>query len=405
MKPYHIRQPVLDRKHVVYGYEFLFRSNADELSRRTIQGVDARELSDKTSRLADVQRIAQGRKCFINFNRQELLERRYSSLSPASTVVEVSESACQDTKLVEACRQVRKSGYSLALDDYVVKPKVNPMLKQIDLLKIDFQTLTEEQHAGIVHSGKERGIAIVADGLLTPDDFIRARQFGYTYFQGYFFCRPQQMELRPIPASHLHCLRLLQTVNQPDFQVDRIDQLIRQDASLCVRLLTYLNSSTFALREKVSSIRQAVGLMGQRPLRKWVSLMTVSELSREKPLVLMNTSLIRGKLCEAVAERLFEGATGSEGFLVGMFSLLDAILDQPMAGVLKELTLSVSLQDALLQVESPLRNVLDLAKALEEGNWQRITDLASSLLIDEDAVFAEYQHAVVWASEVLSGLS
>ena len=179
---------------------------------------------------------------------------------------------------------------------------------------------------------------------------------------------------------------------------------MRQDLSLSVKLLRYLNSPKFALRTTISTIRQALGLMGQRPLRNWVSLITVAELSRQKPMVLLSTSMIRAKFCEAVGQHSLKGAMASEGFLLGMFSLLDAILDQPMADLLQELALSQSIRDALIQIESPLRYVLDLAKALEDGDWRTVGALEWQLQIDDETVFSDYRNAIDWASEVCSGL-
>ena len=400
-----IRQPVMDREQSVFGYELLFRSGNDDLLLRLDEEVDTREALGQVSHRTQLQRITDGRKCFISFTRKQLLARAYTSFSPESTVVEVFETAGLDPELVRTCHEVRQSGYTLALADVVVEPRLQPLLGIIDLLKVEFQTLADEQHHEIVKSGGEHGFGIVAHGVQTSDHFVRASQLGYTYFQGNFFRQPNIVNGRRIPISHVQYLKLLEVVNQPEFDVDQIDQLMRQSVSLSVRLLRYLNSSKFGLRTTVSTIRQALGLMGQHPLRNWVSLITVGELSQGKPLVLMNTSLIRAKFCEAVAKRALKGQLASEGFLAGMFSMLDAILDQPMAAVLQELALSQSIRDALLRIESPLRHVLDLVKALEDGDWRSISALEWQLQIDNEIVFSEYTKAILWASEVFSGLS
>ena len=400
-----IRQPVLDREQAVYGYELLFGSGNDDLLLRLDEEVNTKVALTQISHRTQLERFTDGRTCFISFTRKQLLERAYTSFPPESTVIEIVETEGLDHELVKTCREVRQSGYALALADVVVEPRLQPLLGIIDLLKVEFATLADEQHHEIVKSGSEHGFGIVAQGLQTTDDFVRARQLGCKYFQGNFYCHPTVVNGSRIPTSHVQFLKLLRVVSQPEFDVDQIDELMRQSVSLSVRLLRYLNSSKFGLRTTVSTIRQALGLMGQRPLRNWVSLITVGELSREKPLILMNTSLIRAKFCEAVAQRSLKGTMASEGFLVGMFSLLDAILDQPMAEVLQELALSQSIRDTLLRVESPLRHVLDLAKALEDGNWRSIGALEWQLQIDNEIVFSEYTNAILWASEVFSGLS
>lgn len=402
-----IRQPVMDREQVVFGYELLFRNGNEDLLLRLDKPdneLDAGVAPGPHIHLTYLQKITEGRRCFLSFSRKQLLERAYGSLSAESTVVEVFETEGLDEELVKTCHEVRQSGYTLALADAVVEPRLQPLLGIIDLLKVDFTTVSDDQHQEIIQSASKNGFGLVAHGLHTSTDFLRARQFGYTYFQGNFFCHPKFIADRQIPTSHLLYLKLLQVVNQPEFDVDKINELMRQDLSLSVKLLRYLNSPKFALRTTISTIRQALGLMGQRPLRNWVSLITVAELSRQKPMVLLSTSMIRAKFCEAVGQHSLKGAMASEGFLLGMFSLLDAILDQPMADLLQELALSQSIRDALIQIESPLRYVLDLAKALEDGDWRTVGALEWQLQIDDETVFSDYRKAIDWASEVCSGL-
>jgi c-di-GMP-related signal transduction protein len=400
-----VRQPVLDRDQNTFGYEFLFRSDTVDTTRRVDDGADARKMVSAAGHLKGLLEIADGRKCFIQFNRRQLLEHFYQSLPPDSTVVEVFETTTLDAEFIQACHDVRRLGYALALDDYVVEPKLQPLLQHINLLKVGLKTVTDEQHEHIVESSKTYGFEVVAENVQTQDDFTNALRLGYTYYQGSFFCEPQLSNSRPLTSSHLHYLRLLQAINQQEFQIDQIESLISQDVALTVKLLQYLNSPGFGMKHEIRSIRQAVGILGHRPLKKWGVLIAVNELSRDRPAVLMSTSLIRAKFCESIGNLVLGNVGASECFLVGILSLLDAILDQQMEVVLQELDVSPEIRDALLKSGSPMRNLLDLVRALEEGDWRWISALVYQLEIKETAVFAEYRSAVIWTCNAVKELA
>ncbi len=405
MTPHLVRQPIVDRDQNVYGYQLLCAGGIGEMLCRVDGATETTTKSAHSHDLEGLQKLTGGRKCFLSFDRKLLIDQAYRALSAKSTVIEIPRTERVDSELVNACQKLRCRGYALALEDFVVEPQSQPLLEHIDLLKVEFSSLSDDQHCNIVQSAGRYGFAAVAEQVDTQEDFLRARQLGYSYFQGYFYCRPADNSLKQMPASRLQCLRLLKVVSEPLFQFDQVEELVRQDLSLTVRLLKYLNSPSIGLRIKVNSIRQAVGILGQRPLQKWVSVIAVSELSRDKPLVLMTTSLVRAKFCEAIAERAFASSIACNGFLVGMLSLLDAILDQPMSKLLIELPLSESVRAPLLRQESPLSLLMDLSQALEEGDWLWISAVAHQLNVSQDVVFGEYENAVLWAASVTAEMT
>jgi EAL and modified HD-GYP domain-containing signal transduction protein len=400
-----IRQPIVDREQNVFGYELLFRDGSDDVLGRIDPGTQPQQLAARKSHISGLQTVCEGRKCVVPVSTQQILQEDYTSLPAASTVLELTESDKLDTTLATACETARKAGYSIALKDFVIEPRQQPLLDCIDLLKVDFTSVTNEHHRRIVECSQTHRFETLAENIQTPDDFQHAVDLGYRFFQGSFYCQPNLNESKQLATSAMQFLRLLQAVNQPELQIDQIDALIRQDVTLSVKLLKYLNSSIFSLRSKVGSIRQAVALMGHRPLRNWVSLITVGELSAHKPRVLMNMSLIRAKFCEAIGTQALPPELASSCFLMGILSLLDAILDQPMPLLLEQLSLTTEITAALQNGASPLRQILELVKALEDGDWRWINGLNHQLGLQEETIFREYRNAVVWASDVFKGLS
>jgi len=400
MDAFMARQPILNRDLKVFGYELLFRNGAENYFRPVDGDLATKSLISDAVHLHDIESLSDGRKCFINFTRNALLSELYTMLPPPTTVVEILETVELDEELLLACHRVRKQGYMLALDDYVLEPRFEPLLPLIDLLKVEFPALTELQHYAVVASAEKFGFELLAEKVETPEQYDLARRHGYHYFQGYFFCKPQMLRARRLPQSRVQCLRLLQLIGKPEFDIDGIEDLIRGDLSLTYKLLRYLNSPVLRRQNPVNSVRHAITTLGQQPLLKWVSLIAVNEFSGEKPLELITTCLVRARFCELVGERVHDHTMGADCFMVGMFSLLDAMLDQPMSQLIKELNFSDAVRDALLRLESPLLPILELGLAMENGDWPEISRQSASLGIAEAEVFAAHAQSIDWSTDL-----
>lgn len=331
------RQPIMDQQQRVYGYELLFRSGTDNFfSGVNGEFASASVISDALH-LHGLDKITNGARCFINFTRQSLLDELYAVLPCETTVIELKESIQADDAAVRACRRARDKGYSLALEDYKPEPRLAPLLPFLDMLKVDFASLSESQHRLVAESSRQFGLELVAEKVEDPEQFRQAIDCGYNYFQGYFFCRPQLIQSKRLPASQIQQIRLLRCVHDSEFLIDEVEELIRQDVGLSYKLIRYLNSPLFSLRSKVESIRHAITILGQTRLRQWVMLLTVGELSSQKPAELLNTCLIRARFCESIAAHSSPAKETTECFTMGLFSLLDAMLDQPMSDLVNEL--------------------------------------------------------------------
>ncbi len=395
------RQPILDRQQSLFGYELLFRSGSDNFFQSVDGDRATASLIDDTVHLHSVEKLTNGHKCFINFTRNSLLDGLYTLLPPALTVVEILESVEMDETLLDACRRVRQQGYLLALDDYILEERFEPLLSLIDILKVEYPALSEEQHKKIVSSARHHGFRLLAEKVETPLQFEDAMSLGYDYFQGYFFCKPQLQRAKRIPKSQPQCLKLLQKVNEPNFDIDLIEELLRSDLTLSYKLLRYLNSPVFHRSKPLSSIRQAIVTLGQQPLRQWVCLVAVGEMSTEKPPELINTCLTRARFCEIVGSRVLGQTLSPDCFVTGMFSLLDAILDQPMQELTSQLNLADTVRLALHGQDSALLSLLTLAKAIEIAEWDIITDLAAALRLNVEDLLKTHREATEWAAASL----
>ena len=412
LPPACVRQPVVDRSQEVVGYKVLCKGGTGNLLGRiektpamTVR-IDAPELPTEAAPSSaftyDLQKLTKGKKSFVNFEKPLLIEQAFLSLDPTTSVVEVTETDHHDVEFINACLGVRKAGYTIALNDYVIESQHQPLLEHIDMMDVDFPTVTADHHERIIETAMRYGFAPVACEVDTQDDFAKAQEFGYQYFRGSYYSKPRRKIANRLLGSHLIYLQLLEAVNASLFQMDDIEQLIRKDVALTTQLLRYLNSPAFGLRTRVSSIRHALGVLGHRPLKKWLSLIAVSELSKEKPLVLMTTSLIRARFCETLGEKLIGPNSVGDCFLVGLLSLLDAILDQPLGEVVAGLGLSASIEATLLHQNSPFSPLRDLIQAIEEGDWRWISALAFQLQFNEAQIFAAYEDAIQWASSITS---
>jgi EAL and modified HD-GYP domain-containing signal transduction protein len=239
---------------------------------------------------------------------------------------------------------------------------------------------------------------LVAEKVETREQFQFALQLGFHYFQGYFFCKPQTLTMQDIPCSKVSYIQVLSIANRDIYDVNELEKSILQEPSLCYRLLRYLNSAAFGLFP-VRSIRHALSLLGQREIRKWVSIVVAIAISNDRPSELISSALTRARTCEALAAPSGEDSNGA--FMVGILSLMDAILDRPMELVLSQLPLTAECKCALIGEDNPLGRLLQLAICCERGAWDAISALASAQGLSQNSIWEAYREACIWSNEIL----
>jgi len=244
---------------------------------------------------------------------------------------------------------------------------------------------------------------MLSEKVETDADYRWALRAGYDYFQGHFFARPAVMQGTQIPAVKIHCLRLIQEAHRPELDFNRLSTLISQDVSFSYKLMRYANSARFGRQTKIHSIRRALVVLGEYGIRKWIAIAALHTIADDKPGELITQSLVRGRFCELLAVASGQSIE-DQAFLVGLFSMLDALLDRPLGDVIQDLGLAPAL-DSVLRGKAPEDNVLNriytMVRQYELGDWDTVERLAGHLSIPSELVGAAYREALPWADEML----
>lgn len=396
---YVARQPILDREEQVFGYELLFRNglvnafsgDRDEASRATLD----------RSLLMGLDVLCDGRRAFVNSTRDTLIHGLVTLLPSASTVVEVLENVPPDPEVIAACCSLKEAGYLIALDDYVANDARAPLAEIADIIKVDLLLTTEAQREALVRQYGPWRCRMLAEKVETQTDFFRARDQGFVYFQGYFFRQPEMLNTHDMPANRLNYLRMLAEVSRPELDVAELEKVIKSETSVCYRLLRYLNSAVFGLKSEIHSVRHALSMLGERQVRRWVRLVAAVGAGQEKTSDLVLAALVRGRFGELLQPLVQHGE--SDLFLLGLLSLIDAMLEMPMADVLERVPLDHETKAVLMGQPSLLRPVYQLVLAHESGEWESASELSESLNLDQERVAGFYWRAQQWAHQVSAG--
>ena len=326
------RQPIFDKRLRVFAYELLFRGGPQNYFQPATNATTS-VVADSIT-LLDLQHLTGPARAFVNVDELALRLGAPRFLPPDRIVVEILETVTPSEEIVAICRELRAAGYVLALDDFIDDPRMIPLIPFANFLKVDFQLLDANGRECIAKRYGNNGMSLLAEKVETEEELAEARNLGYAYFQGYFFCKPSMIQTREIPSNKLLQLQLLNAVAAAELNYTVIENLLKREPSLLYRLLRYLNSPLLGLRAEIHSVRQALTLLGEQEFRRWVSVFAVVSLSSGKPPELIRTALTRAYFCEDFSGPAGLGEKKSSLFLMGLLSVADALLDKPIAEVL-----------------------------------------------------------------------
>lgn len=397
MNVYLARQPIFTKSLKIHAYELLFRESMANLF-PDIDGDHAtsRVLSS-TFFTSGLGQITGGKPAFVNFTPHLLLRRIPLLFPPLTTTVEILETVEPTPEIVTSIKELSEKGYPIALDDFVYHPRFEPLIGMANIIKIDFQTGTPDEIQDCVRRVTPRGIKLLAEKVETVAEFQTALTWGFTLFQGYFFSKPLVMTQKDIPSLKMNLIQIMSEANNDDFQVQKMKKLIERDVGISYKLLRYLNSPYFGRRNEISSIKQAIVMLGEKGLRQFISVIVLAELSADKPDELIKSSIIRAKVCESLALLGTRKLDASELFTLGLFSLIDAILDARMEDIMQKLPLAGEIKSALLGKAGLLFDYLRLAECYEKGDWDLALQLAARYGIPEETLPVSYREAIGWA--------
>jgi EAL and modified HD-GYP domain-containing signal transduction protein len=391
------RQPIFDRQRRLFGYELLFRDSWENSFGAGLDADIACRSTLDSSLLMGLDQLCENGIGFFNCTRETLMNDYMTLLPKERVVLEILETITPDQEVMEACIRLKTAGYRLALDDFLVDDPRRVLVPLADMLKVDWMATTPEQCRHLVDEYTRPDLMFLAEKIETPDDLKVAMELGFHYFQGYFFQKPVILHVREISPMQIHALSLLREVSRAVVNLNEVEKQIKTDASLVYRLLRYLNSSAFFFTAEIRSVRHALMVLGEKQIRKWVALVVTLHAGAAASTELIRTALTRARFCETLAPHVSGGS--EDLFFLGLMSLLDVILELPLAEMLDRVPSAQEIKAALLGEPSPLAAPFELALAQETGNWQRMQDLAQQLHLDEVEVSASYWRAVAWAKD------
>ncbi len=401
MDIYVARQPILDSKRRLYGYELLFRTGLSNYFPDDMNGDEATtRLPSNTFFAMGLNKVSGSAHAFINFTK-ELLLRKIPLLFPKERVIiEVLENVEPEPEIIDSCTEMVKKGYRIALDDFFFREELLPLISISSIIKFDLRETSMEEIQEVKDKLRGRSIQLLAEKVETYEEFRAAVDEGFSLFQGYFFSKPEILEAKDIPPTNLRLLEMMAEANKRDVDFSRLEKIIRGDVSISYRLLRLVNSVFFRRLTEVNSIKQALVMIGEEGIRRFLSIVAMSGLTGEKPLELIILSVVRARFCELVGNASRKEVDSSSLFTMGLFSLIDAILDIPIEEILKELPLGEEIKNALLGKPSPMRMYLELVCAYEQGIWDRVKELSASLGVGEKSLPEFYGEAIEWAESL-----
>ncbi|MCZ2152399.1 MAG: EAL domain-containing protein [Bryobacterales bacterium] len=400
---YLARQPIFDTSLQVLGYELLYRGDTEPGASFTDATIATLSVIANTFFTLGRESVGGSKMLFLNVGSEILLDERVTLLPSHQLALEILETVAFDEELLEHCASLRDAGFSLALDDIVSASQLEPFRHTVDFAKVDFLNLDRSQRAEVCDAAHRWRVPVIAEKVETYEDFRQAKDLGCQFFQGYFFAKPNVLRTRRMKGSRAHHLMILSEASAVEMDFERIEDLMRQDLSLSWLFFRFLNSARFSWSSEIRSLRHAFALMGTENLRKWILLAVIPFLASSKPHELVVESLQRARFCELLAEssRLYSRA--ADLFLVGLFSVLDAVLDQPLPEILHTLDLPPDVRNVLLfdpAANAWMRDTALLARNYASLDAKELSQFCSNLELAPNEVARHYLDANVFARRV-----
>ncbi|MEC8749417.1 MAG: EAL domain-containing protein [Pseudomonadota bacterium] len=400
MFAYVARQPIFNVNREVYAYELLFRVGEDNCFPDIPPDEATSKILTSTQLSLGIEELTGDKKAFINFHRDTLMFRFPTSLDASKVVIEIVETVDVDDALVAACKHIRGLGYPIALDDYDMKGKWEAFIPFTSIVKIDITEIPHEKIPALVERFKSNKIQLVAEKIETYEEFNKFKDMGFDYFQGYFLAKPEIVRHRKLGPSSLTMMELLTLSSQAKLNFDEVNKIIERDPSLTYLLLRFINNPLVNKRHKITSLKHALTFMGEVEVKKFISLLALANLSDGQPTELMQMALVRAKFCELVYTQLKGADDPLKGFLTGLLSLLDAMMEQRIDDLVSKVPISDDVKDALCGSPGVLRNCLTLSQFFERAKWTGIQQFATKYGVKQSLLHSYYNEAIKWAKYI-----
>ncbi|MBK5242962.1 EAL and HDOD domain-containing protein [Clostridium sp.] len=392
------RQPILDRYNRLFGYELLFRNSENN----RYQGEDGDSATIEVLKNCfvniGIENVTGKKKAFINFTENILKSDIFTVLSPKSVIIEILEDIQPTEEILGLCRKLKAQGYTIALDDFVYSSKYVKLIEFADIIKVDFQITKGYERKKVMEKVKSKDIKFLAEKVETMEDFNEAVEYGYSYFQGYYFSKPLIIVGKRISENKAIYLELLKEINSDSCNIDSIERLIKRDVSLSFKFFKRINSANYGFRSEIKSINQALALIGEKEVKKWLYLVTFQTLGEDKPEIIVITSLARARFLELISSKIGLEINSFNAYLIGMLSMVDILLDRPLNQILQELLLPTQVKDTLNGVNNnKYTKLFNLIILYEKGQWDEVSKISRQLNLAENSLQDAYYEAINYA--------
>lgn len=397
---YAARQPILDANKKLYAYELLFRDSIDNV----FPDVDGDEATSKMIEASKfnmgISEFTSNKPAFINFTLETLSQGYPEMLTNEELVVEILETVKPGKKLLGLCKDLHSKGYTIALDDYEHQSVWAHFYPFINIIKVDIQQSDLEEIKEVIEAIKPHPhIQLLAEKVESYQEYEQALQLGFTLFQGFFFAKPEMVKTKSLSPSQLAMAELLYETSKPELDLASITSVFERDVSLSYKLLRYANSAIFKRRSEVSTIKQALVILGSGELKRFLGLMFAVTANPDKPTELIKLAMTRAKFCELVASDMGSQIDTSIAFLTGLLSMIDAILDEELEVVLGKLPLAAEIKEPLLTRKGTMAAIIKLVEFIEHAQWDKTNLVMEKLKLDKEKAVKHYNEALTWADE------
>jgi EAL and modified HD-GYP domain-containing signal transduction protein len=400
------RQPILDRDKNLFAYELLLRDslenifpeyiNEDEATAKIIEGLEFN---------LGLESLTQGSIAFINFTHDSIINGYPLLLDKEKIVVEILETAKPGKRLLAACMDLKDKGYSIALDDYEHDSTWKHFFPYVDIIKLDYSLTSEQQFQEIITALKPfPHIKLLAEKIETYAEFQHAITIGCEYYQGYFFSRPEMIKTVAFNPSQIAVVNLWSEINKAELDFKKITSIFEDDINLSFKLLRYVQSPIFKRDAAIQTIKQAILVLGIEELKRFISLLFTAQFSIGKPKALTVMALSRGRFCELMVNTTLPINSQPSAFLIGLLSLIDAMVDGDIQELMDKLPLHQDMKDAIINRKGESANFLKLCELFEKPDWENIELFCQQINVDPEQSCGLFKDALIWAEQRVTAI-
>ncbi|MDP7592411.1 MAG: HDOD domain-containing protein [Litorilituus sp.] len=404
MYSYIARQPILNLNQETVAFELLFRDGESN----HFPDIDPDKATSKiivdNQLTLGIDEITGALPAYINFHADALIYHFPDFLDSEKIVIEILEDVPISDELLNACKLLKKKGFTLALDDHDFDPKWDVFLSFVDIIKVDIQDVSLVDITRFLSRIDTSNITLLAEKVETLKQFDQLKMLGFTLFQGYFFAKPEMIKKKNIISTKQYVFELMEHVSCAQFDFDAISEIFSRDLGLTYKLLRFINNPNYGPSKEISSLKHALIYIGALELKKFIALLLLADLNENKPNEIIRLSLVKAKFCELISQINSDIENPPKAFLTGMLSQIDGVLDQDIDTLMEILPIHNDIKDALVQKDNYLAHYLGLSLMLEQGKWLQAVEQGAAIGINEHSYLEAYQKSLNWADNMLIGL-